>query len=124
MSKPNRKHKENCQNYLKSGRKAVNKAATAERQKKREEKIRQRREDGKVYTYQPNPYEKDTIAYEHEKNRRAFKYEESRRNQMGEYQRWARYYGRLNRFLDILKEAERQEEIKQKKSKKEKEDDV
>lgn len=39
----------------------------------REEKMNKRREAGKGYTYQPNPYEKGTREYRREKNKRARK---------------------------------------------------
>ena len=67
------RNKKACEKYRQSGRKALNKIAKQERAKKREERFAKRREEGKKYTYKPNPYEPGTREYREEKRIRASK---------------------------------------------------
>ena len=116
MSKPNKKHNEWCKGYKSRGQRAINKAIKQERHKRRLAKFAERREDGKTYSYQKNPYEKDTREWLTECARR----EEKTHKEPNEYKRYARVFGRLNRDMRVIEEAARQEEIKQKRSGKKK----
>lgn len=74
MAKPgNKNNKLRCENYRKSGRKAINKQLRQERHEKRMAKFAKRRADGKTYEYKPNPYEKGTSLYYWEQSKRARK---------------------------------------------------
>lgn len=116
MSKPNKKHTEWCKNYKSRGQREINKAIKQERHKKHLAKLAKRREEGKTYSYQKNPYEKGTYQWGLECIRR----EEKVHKEPNEYKRYARIFGRLDRDLRAIEEAVRQEEIKQKRSDKKK----
>ena len=73
MAKPNKRHKEKCQQYKTSGRYEINKQKRQERHVKRMAKFAKRRKDGKTYKYKPNPYRPGTRAWRHEKEDRAAK---------------------------------------------------
>lgn len=53
MAKPNKAHKQRCENYKKRGQREINKKIKQEKDKKRIEKFARRREDGKAYKYEP-----------------------------------------------------------------------
>lgn len=114
MSKPNKNHHEWCKNYKARGQREINKAIEQERHKERLAKFAKRREEGKTYQYVKNPYDVKTEPIKHalEKERRARKVS----SPLCEFQQWARYFGRMNRELNMIKEAERQEEIKSRKN--------
>ncbi len=120
MSKPNKKHIEWCKNYKSRGQREINKAIKQERHKKRLAKLAKRKEENKVYVYEPNPFPKGTSGYEVQKTIRALGHNEDRKNSMPEFQRLARVFGRLDRDMRAIEEAARQEEIKQKRSGKKK----
>ncbi len=116
MSKPNKKHTEWCKNYKSRGQREINKAIKQKRHEKRVVDFAERKENGKSYFYQKNPYEKDTREWLTERAKREEKvYKES-----NEYKKYARVFGRLNRDMRAIEEAARQEEIKQKRSGKKK----
>lgn len=116
MSKPNKKHNEWCKGYKSRGQRAINKAIKQERHEKRVADFARRKEDGKIYSYQKNPFVKDTREWATERARREEKvYKES-----NEYKKYARVFGRLDRDMKAIEEAARQEEIKQKRSGKKK----
>ena len=120
MSKPNKKHNEWCKNYKSRGQREINKAIKQERHEKRVAQFAKRREEGKAYSYQKNPYEKESYKWEAEWIRR----EEKAHKEPNEYKKYARIFGRLDRDLRAIEEAARQEEIKQKRSDKKKSDAV
>ena len=66
----NKNHKERCKRYKQEGRRELNKVKKKERHEKRLEKFRKRREEGKTYTYTPNPYEIGSQEYIKENNLR------------------------------------------------------
>ena len=116
MSKPNKKHNEWCKGYKSRGQRAINKAIKQKRHEKRVADFARRKEDGKTYFYQKNPFVKDTREWATERARREEKvYKES-----NEYKKYARVFGRLDRDMRAIEEATRQEEIKQKRSGKKK----
>jgi len=116
MSKPNKKHDEWCKGYKSRGQRAINKAIKQKRHEKRMAKFAKRKEDGKTYTYQKNPYEKDSREWLTERAKR----EGNVYKEPNEYKRYARVFGRLDRDMRAIEEAARQEEIKQKRSGKKK----
>lgn len=67
------RNKKVCERYKLQGRRETNKAKKQERAKKREERFAKRREEGKTYTYKPNPYELGTREHREEKRIRASK---------------------------------------------------
>ena len=116
MSKPNKKHNEWCKGYKSRGQRAINKVIKQKRHEKRVADFARRKEDGKTYSYQKNPFVKDTREWATERARREEKvYKES-----NEYKKYARVFGRLDRDMRAIEEAARQEEIKQKRSGKKK----
>lgn len=120
MSKPNKKHNEWCKGYKSRGQRAINKAIKQKRHEKRVADFARRKEDGKIYSYQKNPFVKDTREWATERARREEKvYKES-----NEYKKYARVFGRLDRDMRAIEEAARQEEIKQKRSGKKKKVEV
>lgn len=105
------KHKEWCKNYKASGQREVNKVKKQERHEKQLAYFAKRREEGKTYTYQKNPYEKDSRAWLTERAKRADKtYKDS-----NEYRHYAKVFGRLQRDLDREYAEARKEEMKTKK---------
>lgn len=120
MSKPNKRHNEWCKGYKSRGQRAINKAIKQKRHEKRMVKFAKRKEENKVYVYEPNPFPKGTPGYEVQKTIRALGHNEDRKNSMPEFQRLARVFGRLNRDMKAIEEAARQEEIKLKRSGKKK----
>lgn len=72
MSKIGR-NKKRCEHYRTSGNLQTNKLLKQERNEKRIAKFAARREEGKTYQYNPNPYFKDSKAYITEVERRAEK---------------------------------------------------
>lgn len=106
-----KKHHEWCKAYKMRGQREINKAIKQERHKKRMERFAKRKEEGKSYVYQPNPYVKGTFAYEMEAERRARK----NNGKLCEFQRWRRYFGRMHRDTRAIYEAERQEQIRNRK---------
>lgn len=72
MSKIGR-NKKRCEHYRLSGNLQTNKLLKAERNEKRIAKFAARREAGKSYKYQANPYSQDSAAYVTEATRRAEK---------------------------------------------------
>lgn len=112
-----KRHNEWCKGYKARGQREVNKQIKQEKHKDRLAKIAIRKEEGKTYTYHKNPYEKGTREYETERARRAAKHKESFDVQMGEVQRWARYFGRLDRDIKEEQEAIRKAAIKNRKIK-------
>lgn len=72
MSKIGR-NKKRCEHYRLSGNLHTNKLLKQERNEKRIAKIVARREAGKTYEYQANPYSKDSTMYVREAARRAKK---------------------------------------------------
>ena len=116
MSKPNKRHSEWCKGYKSRGQREINKAIKQKRHEKRVADLAKRKEEGKTYSYQKNPFAKDTREWATERARREEKvYKES-----NEYKKYARVFGRLDRDMRIIEEAARQEEIKLKKSGKKK----
>lgn len=69
----NKNHKERCNRYKQEGRRAKNKIKKQEKHEKRMQKFAKRREEGKNYTYQKNPYEKGSEEYIREQNARSHK---------------------------------------------------
>ena len=116
MSKPNKKHNEWCKGYKSCGQRAINKAIKQKRHEKRMAKFAKRKEDGKTYAYQKNPYEKDSREWLTERAER----EGNVHKEPNEYKWYARVFGRLNRDMKAVEEAARQEEIKLKRSGKKK----
>lgn len=116
MSKPNKKHTEWCKNYKSRGQREINKAIKQKRHEKRVAQFAKRREEGKTYSYQKNPYEEGTYQWGLECVRR----EEKVHKESNEYKKYARIFGRLDRDMRAIEEAARQEEIKQKRSGKKK----
>ena len=116
MSKPNKKHNEWCKGYKTRGQREVNKAIKQKHHEKRVADFAKRKEEGKTYSYQKNPYEKDTREWLTECARR----EEKTHKESNEYKRYARVFGRLDRDMRAIAEVARQEEIKQKKTGKKK----
>jgi len=117
MSKPNKRHHEKCEKYKAQGRRETNKEIRKQRHEKRMQKFAKRREEGKAYTYEPNPFESGTAAFAHEKAVRAYKHNDASKDRIGEFQRLARFFGRINRDIQIAREEERMEEIKKHKPK-------
>ena len=66
----NQKHKERCKKYKQEGRREVNKVKKQEKHKKRMAKFLKRKEEGKTYSYVPNPFKKNTKEYAREANKR------------------------------------------------------
>lgn len=67
MAKPgNLNNRKRCERYKNSGRREENKKIRQARDEKRRAKFAQRREDGKVYNYTPNPYKEGTSEYNKE----------------------------------------------------------
>ena len=124
MSKPNKKHNEWCKNYKSRGQREINKVIKQERHKKRMAMFAKRRDEGKGYEYEPNPYDKTNMEHAHNfvKDQRETKAFGSYKNSMPEFQRMARVFGRLDRDMRAIEEATRQEEIRQKRSNKKKSD--
>ena len=116
MSKPNKRHNEWCKGYKSRGQREINKAIKQKRHEKRVADLAKRKEKGKTYSYQKNPYEKDTIEWLTERAKR----EEKTYVELNEYKKYARVFGRLARDMRAVEEAARQEEIKQKRSGKKK----
>lgn len=116
MSKPNKKHTEWCKNYKSRGQREINKAIKQKRHEKRVAQFAKRKEEGKTYSYQKNPYEEGTYQWGLEHIKR----EEKVHKEPNEYKRYARVFGRLDRDMRVIEEAARQEEIKQKRSGKKK----
>ena len=114
------KHKEWCKNYKARGQRETNKAIKQKRHEKRVADFAKRKEEGKTYTYQKNPYEKDTNKWLTERARR----EEKTYKDPNEYRKYARVFGRLDRDMRIIDEAARQEEIKLQRAGKKKKADV
>ncbi len=71
----NKSHKARCEKYKQTGRRLINKQKKAEKHKKLMEKFAKRREEGKSYEYEPNPYKKGSKEYISEANERARKNE-------------------------------------------------
>ena len=90
------KHKEWCKNYKASGQREVNKVKKQERHEKHLAYFAKRREEGKTYTYQKNPYEKDSREWLTERAKRA----EKEHRDSNEYRHYAKVFGRLQRDLD------------------------
>ena len=105
------KHKEWCKNYKASGQREVNKVKKQGRHEKQLEYFAKRREEGKTYTYQKNPYEKDSRAWLTERAKRA----EKEHRDPNEYRHYAKMFGRLQRDLDREYAEARKEEMKTKK---------
>ena len=124
MSKPNKKYNEWCKNYKSRGQREINKAIKQERHKKRMAMFAKRRDEGKGYEYEPNPYNRTNMEHAHNlvKDQRETKAFGSYKNSMPEFQRMARVFGRLDRDMRAIEEATRQEEIKQKRSNKKKQE--
>lgn len=74
MAKPGT-NKERCKRYSTSGHREANKERRQKNAEKRIEKFAKRREDGKAYVYEPNPYdpERQKRQYAEEANARAAK---------------------------------------------------
>lgn len=119
MSKPNKRHNEKCKQYKTEGRREINKAIKQERHKKRMAMFAKRKEEGKAYEYEPNPYDRTNMEYAHDYVKQARKKLafNSYKNSMPEFKRMARVFGRLNRVVFQEKEAERMEAIKKRKLK-------
>ena len=118
MSKPNKRHNEKCKQYKTEGRREKNKAIKQERHNKRMAMFAKRKEEGKAYEYEPNPY-RTSMEYAHNyiKQKREKLAFNSYKNSMPEIKRMARVFGRLNRVVFQEKEAERMEAIKKRKLK-------
>ena len=116
MSKPNKKHNEWCKGYKTRGQREANKAIKQKHHEKRVADFAKRKEEGKTYSYQKNPFEKDSRKWLTERARR----EEKTYKDPNEYRKYARVFGRLDRDMKAIEEAARQEEIKLKKSGKKK----
>jgi len=71
----NKSHKARCEKYKQTGRRLLNKEKKAEKHRKLMEKFAKRREEGKAYEYEPNPYKKGSKEYIAEANERARKNE-------------------------------------------------
>ena len=69
----NKSHKARCEKYKQTGRRLINKEKKAEKHKKLMEKFAKRKEEGKAYEYEPNPYKKGSKEYIAEANKRARK---------------------------------------------------
>ncbi len=57
------RNKKVCDKYKASGTREANKRIKQARHEKRMARFAKRKEEGKTYTYEPNPYEKDSKAY-------------------------------------------------------------
>lgn len=66
----NKNHKERCKKYKQEGRRELNKLKKKKKHEKRMEKFKKRREEGKTYSYSPNPYKIETKEYIKEHNLR------------------------------------------------------
>ena len=66
MARPG-KHQKKYDKYKNSGKLQTNKQLKAERDEKRKEHFRKRKEEGKCYKYEKNPYEKGSYEYMVEK---------------------------------------------------------
>ena len=110
MSKPNKRHGEKCKQYKTEGRREINKKIKQERHQKRMEKIKKRREEGKTYKYTAPASPLDKLY-------REINSHNNRKDSMPEFQRLARVFGRLDSFVRKIKEEERAEEIKKRKTK-------
>lgn len=49
--------KKKCEKYKNTGKRAINKDVKKKREEKRQERFKLRREEGKAYEYEPNPYD-------------------------------------------------------------------
>ena len=72
MARPG-KNKKRCEKYKMSGAREKNKILKQERAKRVAEKFKKRREEGRTYKYEPNPYKPGTLDYEREASYRAGK---------------------------------------------------
>ena len=69
----NKNHKERCKRYKQEGRRNTNKIKKQKKHEKRIQKFAKRKEEGKTYKYEPNPYKEGTKEYIREQNERAEK---------------------------------------------------
>lgn len=80
----------------------------------RDERMKKRRESGKVYVYKKNPYEKGTKEWVEEENARA----EKRRSKKPHYAKMTSVFAKLDNELTRIELAAKKS--KEKKAKKEK----
>lgn len=73
MSKPNKNRKKYYETYKQENRRLKNKEKKREKHEKRMAKFAKRREEGKAYSYKPNPFETGTEKYILEENSRRCK---------------------------------------------------
>lgn len=73
MSKPNKNRRKYYDAYKQEGRLLKNKEKKKAKHEKRMAKFAKRREEGKSYSYKPNPYKEGTDEFILEENRRRVK---------------------------------------------------
>lgn len=92
------RNKKRCEQYKLHGRREINKKLKQERAVKREERFRQRREEGKAYEYKPNPYDKNS---KDKKERRKYWKEHRRRSRKNVDRRLP-----LQKFTSIMRKCQ------------------
>ena len=100
MAKPGT-NKERCKKYSASGHREANKARRQENNEKRIARFAKRREEGKAYKWEPNPYDPDTQRrkYVEEERIRAGKNGDRRDN----VSKWRSVMRRLNNEIAASK---------------------
>ena len=104
------KHKESCKRYQSEGRREKNKDIKKQKHERRIARFAKRREEGKRYAY--NSDGAGTVLRRYN----VAEAEENKTERIGEYQRWARAFGKLEHQIDTERERVRAEEIKNRKS--------
>lgn len=104
------KHKESCKRYQSEGHREKNKAIKKQGHERRIARFAKRREEGKRYVY--NSDGAGTVLRRH----KVTEAEENKAERIGEYQRWARAFGKLEHQIATERERVRAEEIKNRKS--------
>lgn len=104
------KHKESCKRYQSEGRREKNKVIKKQKHERRIARFAKRRDEGKRYVY--NSDGAGTVLRRH----KVTEAEENKAERIGEYQRWARAFGKLEHQIATERERVRAEEIKNRKS--------
>ena len=74
MAKPgNKNNKARCERYKHENRRAINKEKKAKKHEKLIAKFKKRKKENKTYKYCAIPFEKDSLEYNREKQKRAEK---------------------------------------------------
>lgn len=92
----NPSNKKRYDRYKQENRRAINKKKKAMKHEKRMARFAKRREDGKTYQYEPNPYKKDTKEYYEEERRRLNKNNNKKKT---DTQKLDSVYGKLSNYL-------------------------